>query len=229
VTFETARRRAAILRYAAIQFIALTALAMAMYAGGSFADPAASGYAFFDNFFSDLGATRSWSGAPNQASSVLFGIALGTMGIAFIAFAGTSRAFAGPARRAAIAAQLFGTASGAAFVAVAVTPVDLALAVHNTFVGVAFGSLLGYAVSMTIVWWRARAGTAQLAGGIAYLVIVGGYVVVVFGVVGTGLVDSHGRMILIAAQKAIAYASMLYIGYVTTMMRRQIAPVAVSA
>jgi hypothetical protein len=143
------------------------------------------------------------------------------MGITFVAFAGTSRALAvGRGRRAAIAAQLFGTASGAAFVMVAATPVDLALDLHNTFVGAAFGFLLGYAVAMTMVWWRARAGTALLAGGNAYLVLVGAYVVVVFGVVGTGIVTSHGRAILVVAQKAIAYGSMLYIVYVTTAIRR---------
>jgi hypothetical protein len=211
VTAESARRRAALLRFAAFQFVALTTIAMWTYADG---------YAFFDNFFSDLGATHAWSGAPNHVSCVLFTIALGTLGVAFVAFAGTARATT--SRRAGIAAQVFGTASGAAFFMVAVTPIDLSLDLHNTFVIAAFAMLLGYAASMTIVW--RRAGVAQLVGGISYLVLVGAYVVVVFGVVGTGVVTAHGRTILITAQKAVAYASMLYIVYVTTAMRRS-APV----
>ncbi len=106
--------------YAALQFVVLTAIAMVVYGDG---------YRFSHNFLSELGATTTWSGTPNHAAAVLFGIALAGLGSAFVAFAGAWRAFAfarGRARGAGIASQLFGTASGTAFVAVAVTPVNLA-------------------------------------------------------------------------------------------------------
>ena len=51
-----AHRRATILLYAAIQFVALTAIAMAVYAGGTTANPWSPGYDFTGNFLSDLGA-----------------------------------------------------------------------------------------------------------------------------------------------------------------------------
>src|SRR5262245_40923343 len=152
MTAASARIRGGVLLYAALQFIVLTTIAMRVYAGGTVADQSSSGYDFFNNFFSDLGATYSWSGAPNRAASVLFGIALGSLGAAFVAFAGTWRAFAfarGRARAAGIAAQVFGTLSGTAFVVVALAPVNRAINVHNAAVVSAFGLLLGYAACMT--------------------------------------------------------------------------------
>ena len=220
-----AHRRATILLYAAIQFVALTAIAMAVYAGGTTADPWSSGYDFTGNFLSDLGATRAWSGAPNHASSILFGIALGSIGLAFIAFAGAWRAFAftrGRAVIAGLAAQLFGTASGAAFVGVAVTPVNRALDLHNTFVLAAFGLLLCYAACMTLVWWRNGATRARVATSVAYLLLVCAYVAVVVVAVRAGVWTERGRILMVVSQKVIVGASMLYVAYLTLATRRQL-------
>jgi len=109
VTPATARLRAGILLYAALQFLALVTLAMLVFAGGSWTDPLAPGYDLARNFLSDLGATKSWAGVANHPSAVLFSIALGSIGLAFIAFAPAWRAFAfarGKARAAGIAAQV---------------------------------------------------------------------------------------------------------------------------
>jgi hypothetical protein len=220
------RRRANFLFFAAIQFVVLTTIAMRIYPGGTIADPTRSGYAFLGNFFSDLGATRAWSGRSNATCSALFGIALGTLGIAFIVFAGAWRAFAfrrGRARAAGIAAQVFGTLSGAAFLGVAVTPVNLHLDLHNTLVVAAFGLLLGYACCLTILWWRNDATVAQLVASVAYLVLVAVYVAVVMAAVRMGIATERGRSILIVSQKAIAYVSMVYIVYVTMVVRGRLA------
>lgn len=220
-----AHRRATLLLGAAIQFVVLTALAMVAYAGGTTADPRSPGYAFTGNFLSDLGATQAWSGAPNHASSILFGIALGGLGIAFIAFAGAWRAFAFERGRAAavgIGAQLFGTASGAAFLGVAVTPVNRALDLHNALVLAAFGLLLGYAACLTLVWWRNGASRGRLVASVAYLLVVCGYVASVAVAVRAGVWTEHGRILMVVSQKAIAGASMLYVAYLTLATRRQL-------
>jgi len=213
MTAASAHRRAGVLLYAAIQFVALTTIAMRVRAGG---------YDFFANFLSELGATRTWTGQPNHPAAVLFGIALGTLGVAFVAFAGAWRAFAfarGRARVAGIVGQLFGTTSGIAFLAVAVTPVNLALDLHNAFVIAAFGLLLGYAVSMTIVWSRNGATVAQLASCAGYVLVVCTYVAAVVVAVREGVGTEHGLRILVVSQKLVAYASMLYIGYLTVTIR----------
>src|SRR5579863_5349516 len=71
-------------------FVALTALAMVLYPGGTVPVAATRGYQFFVNFFSDLGQTRTQSGAWNYPSMVLFtasmamaGTGLGTFFVTF--------------------------------------------------------------------------------------------------------------------------------------------------
>lgn len=216
MTPASARWRAAILLYASIQFVVLCTVAMAVYADH---------YDFTFNFLSELGATRGWSGAPNHAAMVLFSIALGSLGLAVIVFAGAWRAFAfgrGRAREVGLVSQAFGTGSGAAFVAVALTPVNLALDAHNTFVVAAFGLLLGYAASTTLVWWKNGATRVQLAASLAYVLLVGVYFAVVAVAVQTGVATPHGREILVVSQKAIAGVSMLYVAYLTLSTRRQL-------
>jgi hypothetical protein len=208
----SAHRRAGFLLYAAVQFVALVAVAMLLYA-----EP----YHFSQNFLSELGMTRTWSGTPNHVSSVLFGIALASVGAAFIAFAGAWRAIAfdhGRARAAGIAAQIFGTASGAAFVAVAVTPVNLAMDAHNTLVLCAFGLLFGFAASLTILVARNGATRTRLAATGSYLLAVAVYFASVMYAVRHGM----DREMLVLSQKAIAGASMLYIAYFTLETRRRL-------
>src|SRR5512141_425323 len=114
---------------------------MVLYAGGTWFDPATAHYQFTGNFLSDLGMTHAFSGRANYAASVVFGIALASVGGALIAFVWTWREFAFERRRAVVAgyaAAVLGTLSGLAFVGVAVTPFDLALWAHNTLVIAAF-------------------------------------------------------------------------------------------
>jgi hypothetical protein len=201
---------------AALNFVVLTTIAMYVYA---------EHYEFSFNFLSELGATRTWAGAPNHPSAVLFGLALGGVGTGFIGFAGAWRAFAFErkrARAAGIAAQLFGTASGAAFVAVAVTPVNVALELHNTFVLAAFGLLLCFAASMTILIARNGATLARMLASVWYLLVVAGYVAVVAYAVRVGVVTERGHRLLVVSQKIVAAASMLYIAYFTLDTRSRL-------
>src|SRR4030065_92850 len=67
-------------------FVALTALAMLFYPGGTQTDPAAPGYSFFHNFFSELGLARSHAGGPNTISAALFTAALTMAGGGLVLF-----------------------------------------------------------------------------------------------------------------------------------------------
>lgn len=205
--------RSTLLLYAAIQFVALTAIAMAFYPDG---------YSFTHNFFSDLGGTHTWTGRPNYTSMAMFSIALASLGLAFVGFAGAWRDFAfarGRARWLGIAAQIFGTLSGLAFIAVACTPVDLALAYHNGFVLTAFGALLAYAAAIVALWWRNGASMAQRATGGAYVLLVCAYVAVVANAVAHGVTTERAWVTMVVAQKIVAYVSMIYIGYVAFVVR----------
>ena len=202
--------RAGLLLYASAQFAVLTVLAMFAYPGGAKFDLDSDGYRFFENFFSDLGATETYSGRSNTLSHVLFSIALGSVGLAFLAFAPTWRAIAarrGAARRVGLAAQVFTLISGAGFIGIAATPWDHFLDAHNGFVRLAFALLLAYIVCLTVV---------QLANGwprffvvvnVVFLVVLLAYVVVLFA--GPGLDTLSGLRLQVAAQKIIVYSSML--------------------
>ncbi|MBA3540826.1 MAG: hypothetical protein H0T79_14535, partial [Deltaproteobacteria bacterium] len=67
-TSSSSHRRAGFLLYAAIQFVVLTGCAMVAYPGGAYYDPGTRHYDFFHNFLSDLGTTRTFSGATNYLS-----------------------------------------------------------------------------------------------------------------------------------------------------------------
>jgi hypothetical protein len=213
----SARWRAGLLLYAAVQFVALVIVAMMVFADGH--------YALAGNFLSELGATRTWAGAPNLPAAVLFSIALGGIGLAFVVFAGAWRAFAfgrGRGRAVGVAAQGFGTLSGAAFVAVACTPVNIALSLHNTFVLCAFGFLLGYAAALTALEWQNGAPRGRLVASLGYLVTVAAYFAVVMAAVRTGITSARGHAVLVISQKLVVAASMAFIAYMTIAVRRQL-------
>lgn len=209
--------RANVLLYAALQFVALTAIAMRCYADD---------YGLFDNFFSELGATHAWSGRDNHLAMTMFVIALATLGIALVVFAGTWRAFSTTRRPVKIGgaiAQVFGTLSGAAFVAVACTPIDHALWPHNYLVGTAFALLLGYVTAMTVVWVRPRAPRTLLIAAVVYLVLVLGYFAVAAAAARAGFGTPLGHSLLVVSQKVFVYSSMVFVVFLTVTMRRQFA------
>jgi GNAT superfamily N-acetyltransferase len=215
-----AYRRAGLLRYAAIQFVVLTALAMALYAGGTWFDPSATRYQLTHNFLSDLGATHSFSGRANYAAMAAFAIALVSVGAALSAFAWSWRELAtrSRARGMGVASALLGTASGAAFAAIAFAPIDHALDVHNALVVAAFGLLLGYIVCLTVVMWRNAVG--RLAINVMYVALVGAYVALV--VAHPQLGTERGVVMQVIGQKIVVYVSMLHVIYLTTAIRRSL-------
>lgn len=218
-------RRAGFLRIAAIQFFLLVGLAMVAYAGGTYWDPETSRYELTHNFLSDLGMTHAWSGRPSYASSALFFVALSTVGIALVLFAPGWRHFAyarGRATFAGRASAALGTASGLAFVGVACTPFDLALMWHNGFVLAAFGLLLGYVIALTIVMANNGASPLQNALNVAYVVLVIGYVALIF--FGPRLSTPAGHSVQVIGQKIIAAGSMLHVICMTTLLRRAGSP-----
>lgn len=212
MTARGAHRRATLLFYAALAFVVLTTIAMRVYPG----------YAFWDNFLSDLGMTHTWAGRPNYPAMLLFGSALSTIGIALVAFATTWRTFAFRRERAAAlggASEVFGCLSGCAFVALALAPVDRMLDDHNGLVVAAFALLLLYTVSLTIVWGYNAATRPQLLSCVAYVVIVLVYFAVVIYAARVGIGTQRARDLLIGSQKIMVYASMAYVMYLSLVIQ----------
>ncbi|HEX7704234.1 MAG TPA: hypothetical protein VF403_26005, partial [Kofleriaceae bacterium] len=154
-------------------------------------------------------------------SSALFFVALATNGAALVAFSWAWRGFAFEHRRARFAGYMsavLGTASGLAFIGVAVTPWNPLLDVHNAFVVGAFGLLMLYVAAITLVMWRNGVGGVRLTANVAHLAVVVGYVALVLH--GPRFSTEHGHRVQVIGQKIVAYVSMLHIMFLTTTTRR---------
>jgi hypothetical protein len=190
-------------------FFVLTLLAMLAYPGGSIADPHAAGYAFFDNFFSDLGQTHIRSGASNAASLVLFCVALVGMAfglalffIAFAQFFARSRA----GRVLGFVGIGAGLVTAVCFTGVAATPWNLYLQAHNDFVTWAFRAYL----LAVLAFVGAIFATPEVPRRFAYVFIAFAVVLVAYVVLltaGPTLATSEGARIQVVGQKVIVYAS----------------------
>ena len=192
-----------------ILFFLMTAVAMLLYPGGTYVDPTAHGYSFFANFFSDLGATRTPSGAANTFSLILFTSALTIVGLGLAVFFVALTQFFRDGRPSAIlprTAALLGVVAGLCFIGVAFTPWNLYLAAHNHFVMWAFRTFLGAVLTYGIAILRERTLPNYFAFTfLAFAILLAGYVVLL--TFGPSPKLAEGLRIQVAGQKIIVYAS----------------------
>lgn len=199
---------------ACVLFVVLTAVAMLVYPGGTIMDHAAKGYRFFENYFSDLGLTRSRSGAANVPSMLCFSVALISVALALGAFflAFTRFCVAAPhALRLSRRATLVGSITCASFIGVAVSPRDLAYPEHVAFELIAFPTFLA-AVALEIAALRALARSSPPGLPRRFLWVFVGFAVALsaylallaFGPPDTTLA---GERIQVTGQKVIVYAA----------------------
>lgn len=194
-----------------ILFFIMTALAMLFYPGGTFVDSGTHGYSFFANFFSDLGATRTPSGAANTLSMILFTSALAIVGIGLAVFFLALTQFFRDLRSGSIlpaTGAFLGIIAGLCFLGVAFTPWDLHLAGHNHFVRWTFRTFLGavliYGVAIL------SAGTLPKKFALTFLtfaILLAAYVLLL--TFGPSPKAAAGLRIQVAGQKIIVYASIL--------------------
>ncbi|HEY9643282.1 MAG TPA: hypothetical protein V6C57_22525 [Coleofasciculaceae cyanobacterium] len=215
--------RANLLLYASAQFVVLTIAAMFLYPGGAKYNLQSDRYLFFQNFFSDLGATTTYSGYSNLTSAILFIIALSSVGTALLTFSSSWRAIASsPAtdRTWGYAAQVFAGLSGLCFIGIAATPWNLMLSAHNSFVKAAFSLLLGFLISLTYLQVRNHWQKLYIVFNLLYLVVLGIYIWILF--YGPGLDTQAGLEFQVAAQKIIVYVSIVNLGLQALGIRRSL-------
>jgi hypothetical protein len=227
--------RVGLLLYACAQFFVLTIAAMFLYPGGAKYHLAAERYLFFQNFFSDLGATRTYSGKPNMLCASLFIVALSFLGMAMIAASQLwkawlarvpreaaqdgSASFAAPRNTSwGIAAQLFAALSGLCYLGVAATPWNYFLDAHNNFAKGAFSFLLGLIVCLLLGQFSERDTSPYLIANCIYLLLLAAYVYLLFA--GPSLQTQNGLAVQVAAQKVTTYASILNLAVQAVGRRR---------
>lgn len=209
-------------------FVVLTTAAMFLYPGGTGPIKSTHGYQFLVNFFSDLGQTRTQSGAANLPSMLLFttamlavGAGAGTFFVAFARYFAThtatplARGFNKAATAAGLLAAVF-------FAGVGLTPHNLFLPEHQLTSNGAFYMLL-LAVLLEIVAIRLTRGipTSLLWVNIAFVVILTGYVMVMS--FGPSTATLLGDEIHVVAQKLIVYTAIVTIFSQALLLRSHLA------
>ncbi len=206
---------------AGVLFLVLTSVAMVFYPGTNHHDNANTHYSFTRNFFSDLGATRTYAHHGNTVSSVLFTSALALVGIAIILFAFIHTAIPEKKRwlsRLGKASVFFGVVSGVAFIGIAAAPENVSLGLHELFVEIAFGFLLIFVAVLAVLQVADDWGRVYVVANTCYLVLLAAYVVIIF--VGPGINTLNGLQIQAICQKVIVYASILNVGIQAFGIRR---------
>lgn len=211
-----------------ILFVVLTTAAMAAYPGGTAPITSTHGYTFLLNSFSDLGQTRTQSGASNVPSMLLFSVAMlmvgagaGTFFVAFARYFATHVATP-VAQRLNRAATIAGLISATFFAVVGLTPHNVLLPEHQIASNGAFYLLLLAVLLELAALWRLRSiPTALLRVNIAFVVILAAYVLVMtFGPSPATLV---GDAVHVIAQKLIVYIAIATIFSQAIVIRAHVA------
>ena len=207
------------------QFVLLTFVAMFFYPGGTYVDPAARGYSFFHNFFSDLGRTRVLSGASNTVSAALFMIALTLAGLGLASFFLAMPRFF---RRSPLPRWLSrlgsaaGLVSGLSFVGVAWAPVNLAGGLHRLLVQVAFLAFFIAVLFYIAAILRTGAYPNRYAWVFGlFVLLLAAYLVLLF--FGPSIELRRDMIIQATGQKIIVYAAIIAASILANGARRMIA------
>ncbi len=202
------RTRARLLEIAIALFGVLVGVAMVRYQGGSRFDPQQTYYEWGTNYLSDLGRAVTYAGRSNAMSRLLFAGATAFVGGALAWSAPAWRAWDGRGR--AVAATdlmvLSSLLAGVGFAAVGVVPQDRLLGPHNFVVDAAFGLLLVFMASLTVVQWCNGAPRRLWVTNVVALAILAAYAVLVLG---RGAPDPSALRFEIAAQKVAVGVALL--------------------
>ena len=206
---------------AGVVYILVTIVAMFFYPGGNYLDHGSAHYSFTENFFSDLGATRTYGHAANGVSTVLFALSLTLVGVSLVFFGLNYWVVYRRKRRGLLLGRLSLAAavvSGLSFVGIAATPWNINLAGHLLMVQQAFGFLLVF-IFLTLVLqvlngWPVR----WMVPSIVYLVLLAAYLVLLN--LGADIETHSGLVLQVLAQKLIVYASIADLGCQAWGMRQ---------
>lgn len=206
-----------------IQFFILTIIAMFFYAGGTYHDPSNPGYDFWNNFFSDLGITKTYNGRSNIVSHVLFTIALSVAGISIIPFLFVLTSFFKESKLSkwlSIIGLVIGIFTAICFIGIACTPANLYLYEHGNFVRLGFSSALFMVFFYVLAMLTDKKYPNRNAlAFIGFCIVLGLYVIVLFA--GPSYSTPEGWMFRVVSQKIVAYtmiASLLIQGYISRKM-----------
>lgn len=191
-------------------FALLTGLAMFTYPGGSKFDRLSLQYDFFQNFFSDLGSTVTYSGKANALSNIFFITALSGFGISLIYFSRIWRAIDTDVHKfksLGYISNLFLIITGLGFMGIAITPWNKYMDYHMFFIKATFVSLLCWTFIIIILQLRNHKMRGLVMNNVIFFLILLYYVTLLFK--GPKIDTVDGLQFQAIAQKIIVYLTAL--------------------
>ncbi len=190
-----------------VQFVIITFIAMLAYSGGTRINPNSTKYSFFQNFFSDLGRTISYSGESNFISFLLFLFAVSFTGVSFMAFFLVIPSFfqnTDIERRLSFAVSVTGISSSVMFIGIAFAPDNVFSEIHDFFVVSAFS--LAFIASLLLAYLTYHNENFSFAFSLGYITFI--VLVFVYGIIGLIFFDIYtieGIFIRVTTQKIVVY------------------------
>ena len=186
-------------------------MAMVFYPSGTSIDRDRIGYSFFENFFSDLGMARTYSGEPNTLSQLLFASALVLVGIVLIIFFLLIVSYFNESqleRNSSRIGSIAGILAGMACIGIATTPWDLYLNIHLIFVFAFSLAFLVVLISYTIAIISNKSYPNLYAWVfVAYAFILAAYIGLIM--MDLDIATKSGLRIMATGQKIVIYSGML--------------------
>lgn len=195
---------------AGLLFVILTTAAMAMYHGSDYFQLGTTHYSFTANFLSDLGATRTYAGAPNTVSAALFVVAAVSIGVAVILSGLNSPVITAMRGQYAVpgrVSEYIGVASGVSFICIAAFPANVLQFWHKLAAVLAFVLLFAYLSILVLLEIGNGINSFCVAINIAYLALLLAYIILL--VAGPGFETFEGFRMQVVGQKVIVYASIV--------------------
>ncbi|WP_371806021.1 hypothetical protein [Candidatus Lokiarchaeum ossiferum] len=192
-------------------FFILTIIAMFTFAGGTAFNHETPGYSFFNNFFSDLGMTTSYSGESNMLSSTLFLLATIFCGVFMLPYFATIPSLFKTNKLdfvLAVIGSLLGFVAAFGYIGIGFTPWDTTLELHLFFVYLAFPTTLPVVLCYVITFLRNKSTPKILS--VVYIAM--GSILIVYLYLLFFGPDSNtemGRFIQVVGQKIIVYAEII--------------------
>jgi hypothetical membrane protein len=199
---------------------------MLIYPGGTYRDRSTSGYQFFHNFLSDLGATVTFSGQSNPIGAVLFVASLVVLVVGMGGIlAGLARVYsrsprAVPLIRLAVVAGVFVCAC---FIGVAATPENRFRSTHVLFTKLAFRVFPVVPLFLGLGASRGERSSRVGVAWVAMIALLTAYVVVLD--FGPRASTPIGLVVQVTAQKLVAVGAVLLLVYQSILAERVQQPV----
>lgn len=192
-------------------FFILTVIAMFTFTGGTAFNHENPGYSFFNNFFSDLGMTTSYTGDTNILSSTLFLLATIFCGGLMLPYFATIPSLFKKNKLdffLMLIGSLLGFVAAFGYIGIGFTPWDTTLELHLFFVYLAFPTTLPVVICYVITFLRNKSVPKILS--VVYIsmgVILSVYLYLLF--FGPNSSTEIGRIIQVVGQKIIVYAEII--------------------